>query len=337
MSCYQRILVLLLCAWGGLAGLAFAGPGGSPKAQGQGSTGQEEAPLLVIERQGDRLSVRAQNAPWPAVLKALERYTGIPIHIKGALVGTLTQTFETPSLEQGLRQLFRDTNVIFFYEPGTKQGPMAETLTQVWLFPKDSGRAPAAARQAQLGSEERTSEEKIGEVISTVAGTKPWGEPVAEDDLEGRLSALQAFAEQGNVARLRQAIFDPNSTMQATALELIVERDVPDTIVFLRRMAKSDQPELRLQAIKLLHQIAQADRGTVLATLGEALADEDAAVKHYAIQALAGQREPDALRYLGQASHDPDPVVRQLVLDSILKMDQGLILLQEGTIGRTLP
>jgi hypothetical protein len=91
---------------------------------------------------------------------------------------------------------------------------------------------------------------------------------------------------------------------------------------------------MRIQALQLLQQTNGVDCATVLAALGEALADEDTVVKIYAIQALADQGDADALTYLGRASRDADPSVQMLAIESIVQIDHGLTLLAGGATGR---
>jgi hypothetical protein len=274
---------------------------------------------LVIKCQGDHLSVRIHNAPWTAVLEELERCIGILIRVEGSLTGTVTQAFENLPLKQGLQRLFHNINVVFFYEPTTMAETAAGSLTRVWLFPRD---ANTGAQQTQLASVEQTS-----------AGAEPEGQAVVAERTAQRLSTLQAFAQQGNTTALREALSDPDPAIQVAAFKLLAERDPQEAIAALRNAAKSEEAQMRLQALQLLQQTNRVDRATVLAALGEALADEHTIVKIYAIQALADQGDPDALRYLGQASRDADPSVQMLAIESIVQMDHGLTLLQGGAMG----
>jgi hypothetical protein len=263
--------------------------------------------------------VKVQNAPWAAVVAELEHRTGILVRVEGSLTGTLTQAFEDLPLEQGLRRLFRNTNVVFLYRPATTAETAVGSLIHVWLFPRDESRVE---QRAELDSA-RTSAE----------GARPDGEVVSRDSQAERLSALQAFAEQGNAQALRRAVSDPDPTIQLAAFELLAAQDRRGAIAALRSAAKRDRPEMRLQALQLLHHTHWVDRETALAVLGEALADENVTVKSYVIRALVAEGGPDALSYLGQASRDSDPSVQMLAIESIVQMDHGHILLQEGAIG----
>jgi HEAT repeat protein len=63
-----------------------------------------------------------------------------------------------------------------------------------------------------------------------------------------------------------------------------------------------------------------------LTVLESALSDEDVAVKHYAIQALASTG--GAIRALGKALRDPNPSVRLSVVENAAQMSDGRPLLE---------
>jgi HEAT repeat protein len=151
---------------------------------------------------------------------------------------------------------------------------------------------------------------------------------VAEEGQEERLKALEAFAQQGNDAALRQALRDPDELVQMRALELLAQRDSQQAVALILDMTKSDQPAVRSQALRLLHETGHVDERTVVSALGAALADKD--VRDYAIQALAERGGTDAMEYLRQAFRDPDPTVRRRVIESAAPQGQSLPLLQEA-------
>jgi hypothetical protein len=326
------VLALMLFALGSQVAVASARPVDEPKAQEQGPSAQTAALRPMIVLQGNRLSVRVQNVSWETVAKELERQTGILIRMDGHLAGTLTQDFQGLPLEQGLRRLFRQANLLFFY--AAAHGASEARLTRLWLFPKEGG--PGEAKQIRASSTgaaiavgKREEVESMGETAEATSHEE--GEPVAEEDnQEERLTRLQTFAQQGDVAALQQAVFDPDQTIQMAALEVLAEQDQQDAIALLLSATKSDQPERRFQALNLLYQTGQADERTILSALSEALADADTNVKGYAIQALAERGGPDALEPLRQVLHDPDPAIRMRVIEHVMPEEQGLALLQEA-------
>jgi len=279
--------------------------------------------------------VEIRNAPWEDVLNEIERQTGIIIQVEGRFTGTLTQALDALPLEQGLRQLFRDANVLFFYATGTEGGGTPGRLIRLLLFPKAGNTTEArpiprssAETAAVEEQEEPDSTVQTADTTASEAEEKPEHEPVTEDDQDERLTALQRFAEQGTTGALQRAIFDPDQTIQAAALELLVARDRQAAIDALIGATKSDQPAMREQALYLLHQTDLADDRTVMSTLEEALTDEDVAVKSYAIQALGEGGEANAIGALRQALRDPDVTIKKMVIESVAQTEQGRSLLQ---------
>ena len=110
----------------------------------------------------------------------------------------------------------------------------------------------------------------------------------------------------------------------------ILARQGPGNTAVLVGATKSDEPERRRQALTLLHQTGHGDEMTVVTALGEALADADASVKLYAIQALAERRGSAALESLRHALRDPDPSVRMFVIARLVPEGQGLELLWDA-------
>jgi hypothetical protein len=329
-------IALTLCCWGILTGAA-ACLGADPPPQARAQEARAAAPRPVIEYHGDRLSVQVHQAPWAAVLQELERHAGIQIQVKGTLAGTLTQTFESLPLEQGLRRLLRDAHLIFFYTSGPTGSSATDQLTRVWLVPKEDRTAEATSRRhpptraaAQPPQEVLSALGMPAEAIPTQEEAALAGDPTAEGDQETRLTALHTAVWQGQTEALRQAILDPDQTIQTTAVELLAERDPQGAVAVLLGAAKHAQSPVRLQALDLLQQLNQADERTALSALEEALTDADATVKNYAIHALAERGGPSALGSLRRALHDPDPAVRMRVLESVQQTEHGVLILQDA-------
>ncbi len=318
------MIALLLSSLQSLTALAVA-QGASLKPSGA-------TPRPVIELRGGHLTVQLQQAPWAVVLPELERQTGVRIVPRGPLTGTLTQSLDAVPLEEGLRRLFREVNTIFLYTKVEPEAPAADALVRVWLLPKDAGAAqgrslhpPSSGEAAQ---EPPSFAAIVAEAPSPAEAPTLEGELVAEETQEARLAALHAAAWQGQTAALQQALLDPDQTLQATAVELLAERDPPGTVALLVETSKSGPPEQRLQALQFL--TTQADEPTVLSTLVQALNDADASVKSYAVQALAERGGPHALGPLRQALRDTDPAVRLQVIEHVAPHDEGHTLLQEA-------
>jgi HEAT repeat protein len=149
-----------------------------------------------------------------------------------------------------------------------------------------------------------------------------------DNNEQERLEALAGSAQTGDEQALRKALLDPDPIVQERALALLAEANREGAVAHLLDMTKSGQPETRIQALQLLHESELADEPAVVSSLGAALADED--LKPYAIEALAKRGGPEAMEYLQQALHDPDPKVRQMIIESAAPLDEYQVLLQQA-------
>jgi HEAT repeat protein len=125
------------------------------------------------------------------------------------------------------------------------------------------------------------------------------------------------LALAGDQEAVRQALRDPQPTVQALALDLVAVHQPQEAVPLLVAGTRSAHAAVRLRALDLLTN-SQADAPTVRAALGEAMTDEDMQVKSYALQALATRGGAEAVGYLRQALHDPSPSVRLLAIDQIV-------------------
>jgi HEAT repeat protein len=324
MKYWIFLLALPMLLLGSLAHLASARPQDASASPEQGSTSLGARSQFVIGLQGDRLSVQARNVPWAVVLQELEHQTGVRFRVEGPLHGTLTQEFEALSLEQGLRRLFRNANLVLFYTKKAGEGSAAEPLTAVWLFPKEGSEAKSQDMHSAI------TKADDADTLSHEEETKSADELAVDEARDERFETLEAFARDGDEEALRNALFDSDEITQKKALELLAARDQQGVIATLLDATQSEQPETRLRALHLLAQTPYVEEKLVLSTLSTALADEDLTVKGGVIEAMAQRESPGTMEALRQVFHDPTPTVRQLVVGSIVPHDQGLLLLQEA-------
>jgi HEAT repeat protein len=262
--------------------------------------------LFAVRWEGEALSVTAEKSPLSQVLKEVGDRTGVEIRGLEELQAEVSVRFAGFPLREGLEKLLAEVNYLIL-EGIAPQGDRRPTLVLVFGKPEPS----ALHARGEVG----------GPVSAVGAGS-----------IEERLKGLHAAAFEGNEEALRQAMSDPNPTIQATALDLLAERDRQGAVSLLVDGTKSKHAEVRFRALELLNN-SQADEQTVMSALGKAVAGEDTATKSYAIRALAERGGPDAVGYLRQALHDSDPSVRMVAIDQIVRAvpaDQRLPLLQEA-------
>ena len=312
---WTLVAALLLCGWCNMAPFPAAASEGA--LQAHASMG---APLIHLH--DGHISVRLHHAPWAMVLQELERCTGAKITVASPLSGALTLEFAALPLEQGLRRLFRDVSWVMRLAPGATTAGTAGPGLHIWLFPQGE----LAAGQPETLSAHGQATRGVSEAVQ---GT-PAEDGATERAPAGQFQTLHVLAQQGNLHALQQALRDPDPFIQATAFTLFAEQDRQGAIAAVLSLSASEQSEQRWQALQLLHQSEAFDEETVLATLHAALADMDTAVKSYAIQALADRGGAKAFEHLHQAFRDPDPAIRLLVLESVIQLDDGLPLVQEG-------
>jgi hypothetical protein len=268
---------------------------------------------LQVEWRAGGLSVRAEKVPLTQILQEIARRTGMEIRGLGGLQELVSVRFAGLPLQEGLQKLSVNYAIVWKTFSQEDQRPV---LALVF--------GPRALPPLQALPDE---------VIPSIEGTEPEGEPMVEElrSPEEQLEILHALAGQGNEEALRKALFnDLDPPIQAAVLALLAEQNRQGAVTLLIDATKSDQPQKRLQALQLLYHTGQADERTVLSALSQALTDENIAVKGYALQALAAWGGIDALEYLRQAVHDPDPTIRLLVLQQVARQNQGLPLLQEA-------
>ena len=253
---YRALTIfLLLAGLGSLTAIPSIQSGDKRSPEPQGA-----APRPMIEFHGDLLSVSVRNTPWEAVLKEIERQTGISIEVSGVLSGTLTQEFQSLPLEKGLRRLFRDANVLFFYTKETKENVAPEVLVRVQLFPKQG--AVQGERQVTHSPSETLvlkEQAKPQDIAKAPEEVRQENEAESEDQVsaeeesaEERLKALDILSQENNMAALQKALLDADEAIRRRALELLAERNKHGASGVLVGLTKSDEPKMRLQALSLL-------------------------------------------------------------------------------------
>jgi hypothetical protein len=274
--------------------------------------GRADSGALWLSFREGPLSLEAKQESWVKLLQELSRITGIVLHIKFPPEGPVTASFKDLPIEQALKYLFGpDASFMFLYHDTFFRHTPSPVPSEAWVF---------ARGDAELSKTFGLPDRK-GEQLSQ--------EGAEGDDRVGRLKALDAFAESGNKEALEKALVDMDRTIQERALELLAELGF-DGIPALVEMTKSDDPVTRLQSLSVLYESGQADDRTVLSALDAALAGHDMSMKSYAIQVVADKGGSDAMAYLRQAFGDPNPSVRMMVMESVIRQGQDLSLVEDA-------
>jgi hypothetical protein len=196
---------------------------------------------------------------------------------------------------EAVQRLLKDVPVVLVEEPAP-DGEMR--LARVRLYARG---APGAVTWAGDGQDDS----------ATLDDDR---DPLERSDNRGLLVAL---------------LQDGDDERADAALEVLEARDPALMIRELLMAAQSDEPAQRMQAIRLLERTGRIDSATAVAALDHALADDDEAIKAFAISALStrGAAGLEALRRtFRRSSRD----VRLMVLEAVSERDGDSALLREA-------
>lgn len=258
-----------------------------------GSIEVADSPAFVVEFKSGLLSIEARQSPWTEVLNAVREKTGIRFNCSLPLAGSVTVSFTALPVKQALERLF---------------GPEAHFVLR---YPNSPDRAVPSAVPKEVW------------VLGKVPGDRRDTTPTPDGTVVGEISASAGIASP-----------DPGPLLETLDLEAKLTREPGDTpnepeeISKLIEMTKADDPAIRLQALSALSGSDKIDEVALRAALDGALVDQDASVRGYAVQAIAGQGGAEAMDHLWQAMLDPDPVVRVMAVESVVPQEQGIALIE---------
>ena len=264
-------------AWG--VPVALAAAADPPKATPAGPP----APSVSVE--DGRLTVDARDADLAQVLREVAERADFHLEISGPL-GRVTAAFTAASVEEGLRRLVQDHELMLVYRRG--EGSAEPTLFEVQVFASGAPRrgGPAVA-QAPPGAAD-TDRAMLEEISALVRQRDP-------EQAVPRLAQILSTAP-GQVARSRAAW-------------ALARLPGPASVAALSAAALQDSvPYVRLQAAQSLRRVAGAD---AIPALSSVLAgDPDPSVRRVAARGLATLRDPQAAAALSAAAGDSDASVR---------------------------
>lgn len=156
-------------------------------------------------------------------------------------------------------------------------------------------------------------------ILSVSRGSGP-----AEPDLH--IGSLELTGSQS------RSPIDSTSDDQTEGQPALVDDELgrQEAVERLIEMAQNDNPALRVEGLSALADAKEADQSTIRYSLNAALADVDPSVRGYAALALYKLGGIEAIEYLSNALHDPEPTVRLMVVQSLSPKDRGIALLQEA-------
>jgi hypothetical protein len=229
---------------------------------------------MAVAVEGDMLSVDLHDAELEQVLQDIATRAGFKLTTSGRL-GRVTASFEGVPVEQGLRRLTRDSEVVLVY--GTPERGSPGSLAEVRVFGAASREGPGAA------------------------------DAVSEIDEMAR-----AGDSEENAAKLTELLGSaPRSEVRARAAWALGRIGGSDAENALTGALSDQAADVRVQALYALQRVSGVE--AVPAIQGLLLRDVDVAVRRAAARTLGMMQEPPATEALKAAAQDPDPTVRREV------------------------
>lgn len=272
---------------------AQAATAGDPAAQDVSTSVFSAPPAVVVIEEG-RVTVDAHDADLADVLSDLGARARVRLRISGPL-GRVTTTFTAMSVEQAVRRLVQDHELMLIYSAPPRAGSRAELIeADVFASPPSAARVRAAS--------EMLARQRAG--------------LLAEID---RL-ARSRNAERG-APRLSELLGTaPDATVRARAASALAALSGPLSRAALARALGDSAPDVRVQAVRALRSV---DGAGAISALGRVLlSDPDSTVRRAAAQMLGSLPDPAAASALGVAVQDADALVRREI-DRALKRRGG--------------
>jgi hypothetical protein len=227
---------------------------------------------LVMVRAG-RLTVRLHEVPWAVVLRELQQQTGIAFRVQDPLPGTATGRFEGLPLENGLRRLLQNADLIFLY---ASEGPDSPP-TQVWILPRQEGGAAEGANTSARWSQETEDDVRVM--------------------IEAGLTAESREGYEAAVESLIQALQDPDATVRERAATAVADFQDEAAVESLSKILVENAGEDVRESV--VHTLGDIASSRAIEVLGRALEDQSARVREAAADAfgrIGKRRIADALK-----------------------------------------
>ena len=257
-------LALALCS-----GPAAAAPADVPPAP----------PVVTVEP--GRVTVDVRDAELADVLSALATRADFELETTGSL-GRVTAGFTAASVEQALRRLVQDHEMMLVYGP-----------------PRDGGEAQLLHVEVFAGA---PPSRVAGGSVSNVASAE-------RSALLAEIRRLaRASGDPQAVTRLTELSGAEDATVRARAVSTLARIGGASAAPVLAQALRDPSPQVRVQAI---YSLRPQGASAIPAVSGLLLGDPDVTVRRAAARMLRGLPDAEAISALGAAVHDQDPVVRR--------------------------
>ncbi len=262
-----RLLAMGLALTAALVGSA---PLGTSARAEDASAVASPAPLVVF-RDG-KLSVDVYDVELSEVLQRIATLAGFQLTTEGSL-SRVTAVFTGVSLEEGLRRLVQDHELMLVYRaPG--EGGAGGDVVEAHVF---------AGSPSRAASDTATALAEIAQLLRS--------------------------ADQRNVPRVSEFLSWSDATVRVRAAQALGVIGGPAAASTLERALGDEAPQVRIQVVYALRRLQGVQSIPALADV--LVRDSDVTVRRAAAGALGTLRDASAASALKAAMADPDPAVRQ--------------------------
>ncbi len=256
-------------------------------------------PSLKVEFAAGKLSVTADREPLSQVLREVGQRTGLDIRGLQDASGVVSVQFSAVSVAQGMQELLGGMNYAVI-------GSLASI--------QDVGQARVVILNATS-----TDNLDVGGPLDAARRkpVQPQGQP-------------QNAADQTGRSRLRAELMSADPAEQDRGFAELNKLDPKEAFDALQDVITNGDGVARLRALQFMDQDGSLDENQVVGALREALSDQDATLRDYAIQALGRQASPEALDALRQQFESGDTATRLSVLEAVSQRSDARSLIQEA-------
>ena len=260
-----------LIVWAALAltfSLILAGPSG-----GQA----EDRSTVALEVRGERLTLRAEDAPLAVILQRLAKAAGFVVYFKQPVEERVSVDLADVDLEEELQRLLNHRNTMFLYDKdlrapaavyvfGPRGGTVAPGISERAEGPLSASEPvgddeidiEAEASKAALKLEALDEELRAVSVVESEGVSRLLQNLMADPESSVRITALHWLAgrQEVGIDALATALEDSNPLVQNVAMQIILDRGVDDRAVeeVMTAAQEGDEATVRQMLSTLLAQ-----------------------------------------------------------------------------------
>ena len=235
-----------LIGWAAFAltfSLILAGPSG-----GQA----EDRSTVALEVRGERLTLRAEDAPLAVILQRLAKAAGFVVYFKQPVEERVSVDLADVDLEEELQRLLNHWNTMLLYDKdlrapaavyvfGPRGGTVASEISERAEAPLSASEPvgddeidiEAEASKAALKLEALDEELRAVSVVESEGVSRLLQNLMADPESSVRITALHWLAgrQEVGIDALATALEDSNPLVQNVAMQIILDRGVDDRAV----------------------------------------------------------------------------------------------------------